>query len=196
MKVSFNNRKELIILEDETSLNVNDFMRHRLLVYTTPALLPNESLWVLFENENGDISKTAILVKEYKNMEEYYTLTIPYSVTSVSGKWKFQLLVKRLKTTSTVSMTGTDETGDKASQYQTVYSSEEGFFTISEALKTPEGEVVTDVTIAQMYEIVQGVKEDVAHIPEITSADEGKFLRVVDGVWKAEIVPSAEDNSF
>lgn len=33
-------------------------------------------------------------------------------------------------------------------------------------------------------------------LPTVTVADNGKFLRVVDGVWTAALVPYAEDNKF
>lgn len=33
-------------------------------------------------------------------------------------------------------------------------------------------------------------------VPPVTSADEGKFLRVVKGAWAADTVPSANGVSF
>ena len=33
-------------------------------------------------------------------------------------------------------------------------------------------------------------------LPKVTVADNGKFLRVVEGIWAASIVPYAEDNKF
>ena len=33
-------------------------------------------------------------------------------------------------------------------------------------------------------------------LPPVTVADNGKFLRVVDGVWAPQLVPCAEDNKF
>lgn len=33
-------------------------------------------------------------------------------------------------------------------------------------------------------------------LPAVTVADNGKFLRVVDGVWAAALVPYAEDSKF
>lgn len=33
-------------------------------------------------------------------------------------------------------------------------------------------------------------------LPAVTVADNGKFLRVVDGIWAAALVPYAEDNKF
>lgn len=38
--------------------------------------------------------------------------------------------------------------------------------------------------------------EDEGILPTITIEDEGKFLRVVDGVWTAVSLPIAEDTSF
>lgn len=44
---------------------------------------------------------------------------------------------------------------------------------------------------------VDGVKRSLAigDIP-VTSANNGQFLRVVDGAWAASAVPSAEEASF
>lgn len=33
-------------------------------------------------------------------------------------------------------------------------------------------------------------------LPSVTTADNGKFLRVVNGAWAAESLPSAEGGSF
>lgn len=33
-------------------------------------------------------------------------------------------------------------------------------------------------------------------LPIVTDEDNGKFLRVVDGAWAADTVPSAENNVF
>lgn len=33
-------------------------------------------------------------------------------------------------------------------------------------------------------------------LPAVSSTDDGKFLRVVNGAWAAQAVPSAESNSF
>ena len=33
-------------------------------------------------------------------------------------------------------------------------------------------------------------------VPTVTSADNGKFLRVVNGVWAAASIPSAEEATF
>jgi len=33
-------------------------------------------------------------------------------------------------------------------------------------------------------------------LPSVTIADNGKFLRVVDGIWAAALVPYAEDSKF
>lgn len=38
--------------------------------------------------------------------------------------------------------------------------------------------------------------KDIALLPTVTSADNGKFLRVVSGAWAAATVPNAESNSF
>ena len=35
-----------------------------------------------------------------------------------------------------------------------------------------------------------------AELPAVTASDNGKFLRVVNGAWAAQTVPSAESNSF
>lgn len=40
------------------------------------------------------------------------------------------------------------------------------------------------------------VKDAAAIHAEVTSADNGKFLRVVNGSWAAAAVPNAEDNVF
>ena len=37
---------------------------------------------------------------------------------------------------------------------------------------------------------------DTDPLPTVTSADNGKFLRVVSGAWAAATVPAAESNSF
>ena len=37
---------------------------------------------------------------------------------------------------------------------------------------------------------------DMEGVPSVTTADDGKFLRVVSGVWAAVTVPNAEEASF
>ena len=43
---------------------------------------------------------------------------------------------------------------------------------------------------------VSDLEQDVDMIPEVTSEDNGKFLRVVDGAWAAVSVPNAEGVGF
>lgn len=43
---------------------------------------------------------------------------------------------------------------------------------------------------------VSDLEQDVDMMPEVTSEDNGKFLRVVDGAWAAVSVPNAEEASF
>lgn len=38
--------------------------------------------------------------------------------------------------------------------------------------------------------------ETSGELPSVSAADNGKFLRVVNGAWAAATVPSAESNSF
>ena len=46
----------------------------------------------------------------------------------------------------------------------------------------------------------ENVQQQIAAIPDelptVTASDNGKFLRVVNGAWAAQTVPSAESNSF
>jgi hypothetical protein len=43
---------------------------------------------------------------------------------------------------------------------------------------------------------VQSAIAAAAELPSVTASDNGKFLRVVNGAWAAQTVPSAESNSF
>ena len=38
--------------------------------------------------------------------------------------------------------------------------------------------------------------EDVPLLPDVTAADNGKFLRVVNGAWAADSVPNANGGAF
>lgn len=47
-----------------------------------------------------------------------------------------------------------------------------------------------------VIELAKAGESGGAGLPEVSTADNGKFLRVVNGAWAAEIVPSAEEASF
>ena len=48
----------------------------------------------------------------------------------------------------------------------------------------------------EVIELAKAGESGGAGLPEVSTADNGKFLRVVNGAWAAEIVPSAEEASF
>ena len=50
--------------------------------------------------------------------------------------------------------------------------------------------------LASVNRGIQKKIEDASDLPKVSEADEGKFLRVSNGVWSAEIVPKAEEASF
>ena len=58
----------------------------------------------------------------------------------------------------------------------------------------------SDLTNDSGFQTATQVQSAIAAIPDelptVTSADNGKFLRVVNGAWAAQAVPSAESNSF
>lgn len=37
---------------------------------------------------------------------------------------------------------------------------------------------------------------DRGKLPEVTTSDNGKFLRVVSGIWSAVVIANAEDHAF
>lgn len=56
-------------------------------------------------------------------------------------------------------------------------------------------------TGAQIDEAIGDVRNNQAEwskkeLPDVTTADNGKFLRVVNGAWSAETIPSANGGSF
>ena len=52
-------------------------------------------------------------------------------------------------------------------------------------------------TEAQWLESLTGPRGDTGlGVPEVTTADNGKFARVVDGVWTAVALANAEEVSF
>ena len=46
------------------------------------------------------------------------------------------------------------------------------------------------------YDVLIKEKIDKGSTPTVSTSDDGKFLRVVNGVWTAVIVPNAEEASF
>lgn len=46
--------------------------------------------------------------------------------------------------------------------------------------------------IESIWNIVEAIPE----IPNVTTQDNGKFLRVVDGIWAAASIPNAEEAEF
>ena len=46
------------------------------------------------------------------------------------------------------------------------------------------------------YDTDEEVEQETTSLPSVSTADNGKFLRVVDGAWSAVIVNSAEGVSF
>ena len=187
MKITLTNKKEVTVLEGYGTINVNDFMHHRLIVYCNPSLLPSETLWVSFMH-GGATSNESILIKEYKDNEEYYVMTLPPAVTSVNGEWKFQLFVKRQRAVVV--------DGVVQYEYQEVCSSSPEPFTVSDGISESVGKAITNETAAALYEKAEEIVEIGNAIPKITTDDEGKFLRVVDGKWQASYVPNAENESF
>lgn len=58
---------------------------------------------------------------------------------------------------------------------------------------------VSDLTNDSGYQTASDVQTAIANaaeLPTVTASDNGKFLRVVNGAWAAQAVPSAESNSF
>ena len=55
---------------------------------------------------------------------------------------------------------------------------------------------VIEGTIASLREDIDYVISTNTPLPTITTADNGKFLRAVDGVWSAVMILNAEDVSF
>jgi hypothetical protein len=75
-----------------------------------------------------------------------------------------------------------------------------------EAVKADKGEIpsltgyATETWVQnQGYQTAQQVQtaiSGVRQLPAVAASDNGKFLRVVNGAWAAQTVPSAESNSF
>ena len=80
-------------------------------------------------------------------------------------------------------------TSDPNSWYQFVFSAQE----------PNNGELDTEwlyVVCANNTVTVTAASLDIEGLPSVSSADNGKFLRVVNGAWAADTVPSAENSSF
>lgn len=48
----------------------------------------------------------------------------------------------------------------------------------------------------EIYFVTESDYNSVISLPEVTTADNGKFLRVVGGAWAAVNLPNAEEASF
>lgn len=192
MKVLFHTNKNIQFLEDDKTINVNDFMAHRLMAQVEMAMSHRETLWVQFENENHPtiVSKETMMAKEFVGGEEWYVLLIPEDVINVPGDWQFELYIKRLK------LVKNEETNEFEETFERVFASNPGKFTVADGLAELLPKIVTNESIASLYSEAEAAVEMLKGIPEITTDDEGKFLRVVDGKWQASSVPIAENESF
>lgn len=63
-------------------------------------------------------------------------------------------------------------------------------------MTTAEFEAMSDddVNANTLYMLTDS--EEGAFVPTVTTDDNGKFLRVVDGAWTAATIPNAEDGEF
>lgn len=57
-------------------------------------------------------------------------------------------------------------------------------------------EQTVDVQARKDIEKINNILESLQKLPIITSDDNGKFLRVIDGSWSAATIPNAEEGSF
>lgn len=57
-------------------------------------------------------------------------------------------------------------------------------------------DAVARLEIEEVKETLNNLPTASGSLPEVTTADNGKFLRVVDGVWVAEAVSTAETTEF
>ena len=66
------------------------------------------------------------------------------------------------------------------------------------ALKGAKGDPFTyeDFTADQLENLRGPAGKDGAGVPAVTTANNGQFLRVVNGAWAASTVPNAEEASF
>lgn len=87
----------------------------------------------------------------------------------------------------------------KVSQLQ----NDSGFQTASQvqtAITAAVPTKVSDLTNDSGFQTASQVQNAIAQIPDelpsVSASDNGKFLRVVNGIWQASTVPSAEGASF
>ena len=67
---------------------------------------------------------------------------------------------------------------------------------LEEMFKNGAGGGVTPEQIAAAVESYMQEHPIEDEFPAVSSTDNGKFLRVVNGAWAAQAVPAAESNSF
>ena len=53
-----------------------------------------------------------------------------------------------------------------------------------------------DTSISKLITLIKTAIKNIDKLPTVTSSDNDKFLRVVDGSWTAASIPNAEGASF
>ena len=64
---------------------------------------------------------------------------------------------------------------------------------VSEYRMEGQLQVLDYQTAAQVQAAIAAIPDE---LPSVSASDNGKFLRVVNGAWTVQTVPSAESNSF
>jgi len=138
------------------------------------------------------------------------TVTIEYYRAEADGSAPFEIPITQSGSTYTTTATAEEILANKDNCVAVVggkvrvsadYVGASGttallVFSFIDATSPTAPDVVFAVMVQNNSVTVAHSTRDVKDLPTVTASDNGKFLRVVNGAWAADTVPSAESNSF
>jgi hypothetical protein len=147
MIIRFNDDKTLDFIDGVTELNENDSFYHNIKVeLESPLSSPLDTLWIVFKNAIGEITKPVLLSFDKK----YYTTSVPNEVMITPGECEIQILIRRTSTTN-------------SSKYIIQRASFTYKITIQEGL-TVEGEKITAYDLISLYETAKTAIDSIVNL--------------------------------